>query len=82
MAEAKRKYIKRQHGPATIDDARKMARIKAVHAAPLWGLNPKKLSVMCLRDEVADAVKIGRDYFVTPAGMDAIFNTKSKRRAR
>lgn len=54
-----------------------MARIKAVHAAPLWGMVPKQLSLMCLRGEVADAVKIGRDYYVTPAGMDSIFRSNT-----
>lgn len=73
----KRQYIKRHHGPATIEDARKMARIKAVHAAPLWGMVPKQLSLMCLRGEVSDAVKIGRDYYVTPTGMDAIFSSNT-----
>jgi len=85
MERTKRTYTKRHHGPATIEEARHMARIKAAHAAPLWGMVPKQLSLMCLRGEVQGAVKIGRNYFVTPDGMDAIFsssNAKSQRGRR
>jgi len=63
-----------------IEQARKMARIKATIAAPLWGLNPVTMSLRCLRGEVPHAVQIGRIWYVTPAGMDLIFAVKPKRR--
>lgn len=72
---------KKAEAPVSIEEARKMARIKAVYAAPLWGLPSEGISKRCIRDDIPSAVKIGRDWYVTPEGLDQYFerNTKSKR---
>lgn len=70
---------KLQPPPQDIEAARKMARIKAIDAAPLWSLNPVTMSLRCLRGEVPGAVQLGRIWYVTPAGMDAIFTKRSRR---
>ncbi len=59
--------------PANIEQARGMARIRAVHAAPLWGMNSEDLRLRCLRKQVPEAVRDGRYWYVTPAGMDRMF---------
>lgn len=69
----------KRNPPESIEAARKMARIKALDAAPLWGLEAKHLSHICCRGEVPEAKKFGRVWFVTPGGMDRMFEQKRKR---
>lgn len=64
--------------PDCIEQARKMARIKAVDAAPLWGLLPSQISRYCCKKEIPGAVKLGQVWYVTPQGMDRFFDRKSK----
>ena len=63
----------------SIEQARKMARIKATDAAHLWGLEPRHISRYCCRGDIPGAVKLGRIWYVTPAGMDQLFGDKHKR---
>lgn len=63
-----------------IEQARKMARIKACIAAPVWGMNKIEISRYCNRGEIPGAVKLGRIWYVTPMGMDKLFETKKNRR--
>jgi hypothetical protein len=67
--------------PATIDEARKMARIRAVHAAPLWGMTEGELRRRCIREEIPGATQPGKGsvWYVTPAGMDAYFEKPAKK---
>ena len=68
--------------PADIDQARKMARIRSKDAAPLWGMTSTDLQLKCLRGEVPDAVKNGLYWYVTPAGMDRMFELMKRKRRR
>lgn len=65
--------------PASIDQARKMARIKAIDAAPLWGLDPVTISLRCRRKEIPEAKQLGSIWYVTPGGMDRLFEGGKKR---
>lgn len=65
--------------PKTIEEARKMGRIKAAIAAPLWGLSRYALALKCNRGEVPGAHKLGRPWYVTPEGMDAMFQPAAKK---
>ena len=65
--------------PGSIEQARKMARIKAIDAAPLWGLPANTMRVRCIRGEVKGAVKLGQIWYVTPLGMDLMFEQKKRR---
>jgi hypothetical protein len=65
-----------------VEQARKMARIKATEAAPVWGLNPKEISRQCNRGEIPGAVKLKQIWYVTPQGMDKLFEPVKKRAAR
>lgn len=56
-----------------------MARIKAIDAAPLWGLPANTMRVRCIRGEVKGAVKLGQIWYVTPLGMDLMFEQKKRR---
>ena len=64
--------------PQDIEQARKMARIKAVDAAPIWGMAPATLALMCLRKEVPEAKKLGMRWYVTPRGMDMLFERRRR----
>lgn len=66
--------------PATIDEARNMARIRIADAAPLWGLSRASLSLKCLRGEIPGAVKLGGNWFITPEGMDQYFASGEKKK--
>jgi len=63
----------------SIEQARKMARIKAIDAAPLWGIEPRHISRYCCRGEIPGAVKLGQIWYVTATGMDRLFEGKHKR---
>lgn len=62
-----------------IEQARKMARIKAHEAAPVWGMNRVEISRYCNRGEIPGASKLGRVWYVTPSGMDKLFEAKKKK---
>lgn len=62
--------------PQDIEQARKMARIKAIDAAPLWGMSPATMRIRCKNKTVPGAVQLGRIWYVTPAGMDKLFNRR------
>lgn len=64
----------------TIDQARAMARIKAREAAPCWGIEAKDIQYYCVRGMIPGAVRMGKHWYVTPAGMDALFMKPKKRR--
>ena len=64
--------------PDGIEQARKMARLKAIDAAPMWGLDPANIARRCIRGEIPGAVKLGQVWFVTPDGMDKLFDGKRK----
>ena len=65
--------------PTDIEQARKLARIKATDAAPLWGINPTQISRYCIRGIIPGAKKFGRAWYVTPLGMDLMFEQKKRR---
>jgi len=62
-----------------IEQARKMARIKATDAAPLWGLEPAGMCRRCIRGEIPGAAKLGKIWYVTPTGMDKLFEQKKRK---
>jgi hypothetical protein len=62
----------------SIDQFRKMARAKAIDVAHLYGIEPRNISRYCCRGEIPGAVKLGQIWFVTPAGMDKMFEGKHK----
>ena len=64
--------------PTSIEEARKFARLKADHAAPVWDMKPTTLKRRCLRGEVPSAVKVGRIWYVTPEGMDRMGKAPKK----
>jgi hypothetical protein len=66
--------------PAGIEQARKMARIKAHEAAPIWGLTKSTISLRCRRKEIPEAVMIGKTWYVTPSGMDRFFEKQGNKR--
>lgn len=66
--------------PKTIEEARAMARLKVKYAAPLWGMNTVVLRRHCLRKRVPGAVKLGHEWFVTPEGMDALFQEQPRKK--
>jgi hypothetical protein len=63
----------------SIDQFRKMARAKAINVAHLYGLEPRHISRYCCRGDIPGAVKLGQIWYVTPAGMDKMFEGKHKR---
>lgn len=65
--------------PKTIDEARGMARIKITTAAPLWGMSRYTLACHCLKGNVPGAQKLGRCWYVTPQGMDQMFENQGKK---
>lgn len=56
-----------------IDQARKMARIKASEAGPIWGIPRNKMSLLCVTGKIQGAAKFGKTWFVTPTAMDNLF---------
>jgi hypothetical protein len=66
--------------PESIEEARKMGRVKAVYMAPLYGMTPGMLRRRCVKGEVKGAVKIGQEWYVAPEGMDALFSPKKSRK--
>ena len=63
----------------SIEQARRMARFRAVDAARLWGLDPKNISRRCIKGEITGAVRLGQVWYVTPQGMDKLFEGKRSR---
>lgn len=59
---------------------KKMVRAKVTYVAPLYGIHPRFLALECLRGHVPGATLLGRAWYVTPAGMEQLFEGKKKRR--
>ena len=68
----------RNRAPADIIQARSMSRIRAIDAAIIWGLEPATISRRCNRGEGPGAVKLNRIWYVTPAGMERMFDPKRR----
>lgn len=64
----------------TIDEFKKMSRAKASSVAHLFDMQPRYLSLCCLRGEVPGAKPLGRIWYVTPLGMDLLFEGKKRNR--
>lgn len=58
-----------------------MAQITAKEAAVRLGLHPSRIRVFCREGRIRGATKLGRDWVMTEAALDA-FDRKERKRGR
>lgn len=64
--------------PATIEEARKRAVLKAREAALFWSQTPDSVSRECCWGRIPGAFKRGRYWYVTASSMDRVYGVKGR----
>ena len=78
LVHMRNRQVSRTTPPTDIDAARRMARLRARDAAGIWGINADTFIRKCNQKPcpVPSAVKLGKCWYVTPQGMDKIFDKR------